>query len=227
MKISTILDQIDHGAIVLPVFQRGYVWNRDQVRGLMDSLYRGHPVGSLLTWVTNTENVVHRGDGPIQPGYVRLLLDGQQRITSLYGIIRGKTPPFFEGNSTTFSGLYFNFVSEAFEFYAPIRMGQDPRWISVTDLMQKGIGEFIQTIYANPDLATGAGDYTTRLNRVANIKDVELYAEDVTGEDKTVDVVVNIFNRVNSAGTPGAPRLGGHGWPGTQLGGGLQRGTSP
>ena len=49
MKISTILDQIDDGAIALPVFQRGYVWNRDQVRELMESLYRRHPVGSLLT----------------------------------------------------------------------------------------------------------------------------------------------------------------------------------
>ena len=47
MKVSTILDQIDNGAIALPVFQRGYVWNRDQVRGLMESLYRRHPVGSL------------------------------------------------------------------------------------------------------------------------------------------------------------------------------------
>ena len=201
MKINTVLDQIDHGAIVLPVFQRGYVWNRDQVRGLMDSLYRGHPLGSLLTWVTSTENVRHRGDGPIQPGYVRLLLDGQQRITSLYGIIRGEAPPFFEGNSTTFTGLHFNFVTETFEFYAPIRMGQDPRWISVTDLMKQGIGDFIQTIYADPDLALNAGECTSRLNRVANIREAELYVEDVTGEDKTVDVVVDIFNRVNSAGT--------------------------
>ena len=73
--------------------------------------------------------------------------------------------------------------------------------VSVTDLMQKGIGDFIQAVYANPDLEPNAGDYTDRLNRVANIKDVELYAEDVTGDDKTVDVVVDIFNRVNSAGT--------------------------
>ena len=86
-----------------------------------------------------------------------------------------------------------------------------PRWISVTTLMQKGIGEFIQAIYTNPDLAPNAGEYTARLNRVANIKDVELYDEDVTGEDKTVDVVVDIFNRVNSAGTTlskGGPGIG-------------------
>ena len=55
MQIATILDQIDLGSMALPEFQRGYVWNRDQVRGLMLSLYRKHPVGSLLVWVTKTE----------------------------------------------------------------------------------------------------------------------------------------------------------------------------
>jgi len=50
MKISTILDHIDSGHMGLPEFQRGYVWNRDQVRGLFDSLYKRHPVGGLLAW---------------------------------------------------------------------------------------------------------------------------------------------------------------------------------
>ena len=201
MKISTILDQIDSGAIALPVFQRGYVWNRDQVRGLMGSLYNRHPVGSLLTWVTNTENAEARGDAPLQPGYVKLLLDGQQRITSLYGIIRGKQPPFFEGNPATFTGLYFNVVSEDFQFYAPIRMNQEAGWISVTELMQKGISPFIGEIQQDPALAPDMAIYIERLNRIHTIRDVELYGEDVTGTDKTVDVVVDIFNRVNSGGT--------------------------
>ena len=48
MKMSTVLDHIDSGHMALPEFQRGYVWNRDQVRGLFDSLYRRHPVGGLL-----------------------------------------------------------------------------------------------------------------------------------------------------------------------------------
>jgi len=91
VKIETILDQIDLGAMALPEFQRGYVWNRDQVRGLMYSLYRKHPVGSLLVWVTKTENADARGDQTLTPGSVKLLLDGQQRITSLYGLMRGKS----------------------------------------------------------------------------------------------------------------------------------------
>lgn len=201
MKISTILDQIDEGAIALPVFQRGYVWNRDQVRGLMESLYRRHPVGSLLTWVTRTEGVNSRGDSPLQPGYVKLLLDGQQRITTLYGIIRGKNPPFFEGNRDTFTGLHFNMETETFQFYAPVRMSQEQGWISVTELMKLGIGGFYGQIKENPVLAPNVDTYINRLISIHGIMDVDLHVEDVTGEEKTVDVVVNIFNRVNSGGT--------------------------
>ena len=201
MKISTILDQIDEGAFALPVFQRGYVWNREQVRGLMESLYRRHPVGSLLTWVTRTENATSRGDSPLQPGYVKLLLDGQQRITTLYGIIRGKEPPFFEGNLHTFTGLHFNMETESFQFYAPVRMSQEQGWISVTQLMERGIGDFIGQIQENPVLAPNVATYIDRLLRIQSIRDVDLHVEDVTGEEKTVDVVVDIFNRVNSGGT--------------------------
>src|SRR5579871_2264801 len=99
MDITTILSQVDLGSFALPEFQRGYVWNRDQVRGLMQSLYRKFPVGSLLVWVTKTESASTRGAGTLTPGSVKLLLDGQQRITSLYGIIRGKPPKFFDGNA--------------------------------------------------------------------------------------------------------------------------------
>jgi uncharacterized protein with ParB-like and HNH nuclease domain len=99
MKISTILDYIDSGHIALPEFQRGHVWNRDQVRGLFGSLYRRHPVGGLLVWATESKTATHRGDGPLAAGVVKLLLDGQQRMTSLYGVIRGKAPQFFDGAS--------------------------------------------------------------------------------------------------------------------------------
>ncbi len=140
MKIETILDQIDLGAMALPEFQRGYVWNRDQVRGLMYSLYRKHPVGSLLVWVTKTENADARGDQTLTPGSVKLLLDGQQRITSLYGLMRGKPPRFFDGNALAFQGLYFNLEEETFEFYSPAKMKDDPLWLSVTGVFTQGAG---------------------------------------------------------------------------------------
>src|SRR5699024_11198913 len=126
MKISTILDHIDSGHMALPEFQRGYVWNRDQVRGLFDSLYRGHPVGSLLVWATESKTAEHRGDGQLAAGIVKLLLDGQRRITSLYGVIRGKAPKFFDGDERAFTGLHFHLEDERFQFYQPVMMKDDP-----------------------------------------------------------------------------------------------------
>ncbi|HEY0015553.1 MAG TPA: DUF262 domain-containing protein [Longimicrobium sp.] len=201
MKISTILDQIDDGGVALPEFQRGYVWNREQVRGLIDSLYKKHPVGSLLVWTTKTENADARGDGKLQAGTVKLLLDGQQRITTLYGMIRGRPPRFFDGNADAFTGLYFHLDDQLFQFYAPLKMGGDPRWISITELMQKGLGEFLQRIAQVPELAPNLTTYINRLNAISSIQEIDLHIEEVTGEDKTVDVVVEIFNKVNSGGT--------------------------
>jgi len=201
LKVSTILDQIDLGAIALPEFQRGYVWNREQVRGLMHSLYRKHPVGSLLVWVTKTEQVDARGDGELTPGSVKLLLDGQQRITSLYGLIKGRSPKFFDGNAQAFAGLYFNLDDETFEFYAPVKMKDNPLWVSVTECMQLGAGKAIQNVISVPELQANLPTYINRLTALDQIKEINLHIEEVAGEDKTVDVVVDIFNRVNSGGT--------------------------
>jgi hypothetical protein len=204
MKISTILDHIDSGHMVLPEFQRGYVWNRDQVRGLLDSLYRRHPVGGLLVWATEAKTATHRGDGPVAAGVVKLLLDGQQRLTSLYGVVRGRPPRFFDGNAQTFSGLWFHLEAESFEFYQPVKMRDDPLWIDVTELMRKGtagLGGLVTRLAAQPMLAAKVGDYVGRLSRLLGITEVDLHVEEVTGADKSLDVVVDIFNRVNSGGT--------------------------
>src|SRR5687768_384819 len=138
MKISTVLDYIDAGHMALPEFQRGYVWNRDQVRGLFESLYRRHPVGGLLVWATEAHTAAHRGEGPVVSGIVKLLLDGQQRITSLYGVARGRPPKFFDGNAKAFTDLMFHLESETFGFYQPIKMRDDPLWVDVSKLFRGG-----------------------------------------------------------------------------------------
>ena len=201
MKISTILDYIDNGHMALPEFQRGYVWNRDQVRGLMDSLYRGHPVGSLLVWATESKGAQSRGEGDLAPGVVKLLLDGQQRMTTVYGIVRGKPPQFFDGKADRFTGLYFHVDTEEFRFYQPTLMKDDPLWIEVTRLMQAGIGPFLTAFGGIPEVQPKLTKYVNRLNAIHSIQAVEVHVEEVTGADKTIDVVVDIFNRVNSGGT--------------------------
>lgn len=199
MKISEILNQIDLGSYALPEFQRGYVWNRDQVKKLMNSLYHGYPIGGLLIWVTTTDPSITRGDGQLTPGVVNLILDGQQRITSLYGIIRGHAPKFFDGNANSFTGLYFNIKEEYFEFYMATKMKDNPDWISVTELLQMGASNYIGK--ADPERKLFLFNYLDVLNKLNNIKDTDLHISNVTGEDKTIDVVVEIFNNVNTGGT--------------------------
>ena len=204
MKISTVLDYIDSGHIALPEFQRGYVWNREQVRSLFDSLYRRHPIGGLLVWTTESKQADHRGDGPVSAGVVKLLLDGQQRITSLYGAARGKPPRFFDGNAQAFSGLRFHLEDEVFAFYQPIKMREDPLWIDVTKLLssgQEGHEALVETLAERSEIGNKAVRYSGRISRLLGIMDVDLHVEEVTGEDKTLDVIVDIFNRVNSGGT--------------------------
>lgn len=200
-KISTILDEIDNGSIALPVFQRSYVWSRKQVSELFASLYRGHPIGSLLIWKTSSAEAEIRGDLPAPSTPLQLLLDGQQRMTSLYGVMRGQEPAFFDGNANAFSGLRFNMEEESFEFYQPVKMRDDPLWIDVSELYQNGT-QGVQTILNN--LSNGGQDSTKFMGRLLDllaVSDKELHVELVTGEDKTVETVVDIFNQVNSGGT--------------------------
>ena len=204
MKIAYILDQIDLGNMALPEFQRGYVWNTNQVRALMTSLYRRHPVGGLLIWSTTVDNAKTRGDGPAPlGGSIDLLLDGQQRVTTLYGIIRGNPPRFFEGNVGAFTGLHFNLVDESFEFYAPIRMQDNPVWVGVTQVMQADdLTEFLEPLEDRlAEVGLKLMTAISRLNRLQGIRDIDLHAEQISGQNMTVDVVVDIFNRVNSGGT--------------------------
>lgn len=199
-QLNALLGQIDSGSIVLPEFQRGYVWSRDQVRGLLRSLYLHYPVGGLLVWETRAGSAgIRHADA--DPASVRtLLLDGQQRMTSLYGVVRGKSPEFFEGDEKAFLGLYFHVGEETFEFYAPVKMKDDPLWINVTQLFQDDLAPFIAK-FSSPEFAAEFPTYLTRLNRLRGILDREFHLEKIIGEDKTTDVVVDIFNRVNSGGT--------------------------
>lgn len=197
-RLSTLLDEIDSGVVLLPEFQRGYVWNRDQVRGLMRSLYRGYPVGGLLMWETTADDINVRGAAG-GSGTRQLLLDGQQRVTSMYGVVRGTPPPFFEGDASAFTGLHFNVETERFEFYAPTKMAGDPTWVNVTELFSKGPTKYLR---AFPDVDDDTLDiFIDRLNRITQIANRDFNSEKITGAGKTVDEVVDIFNKVNSGGT--------------------------
>ena len=91
--VAELVRMIEQKALALPEMQRGYVWRSTRVRDLLDSLYRGYPSGVILCWQTQDEvaqadfAVATSGDSAARP---MLLLDGQQRLTSLSAVIRGE-----------------------------------------------------------------------------------------------------------------------------------------
>jgi hypothetical protein len=92
-RISELLASISRLDLVLPEFQREYVWNREQAKQLVISLVKEYPVGGLLIWKTNDPPELKNIDRlPERLGTVDVLLDGQQRLTTLYMLITGEIP---------------------------------------------------------------------------------------------------------------------------------------
>src|SRR5438034_6174776 len=92
-SVEELVGMIDRGELRLPEMQRRYVWRSTRVRDLLDSLYRGYPSGAILLWESNEtvplqDFAVTQQPNPYQS--TRLLLDGQQRLTSLSAVIRGE-----------------------------------------------------------------------------------------------------------------------------------------
>jgi hypothetical protein len=101
MSVSTLMDGIAKGTIVLPAIQRDFVWNEDRIEKLFDSLFRGYPIGVVMLWDTHKalqyrefDRDYLRGRRPkysenVEGRHIQLVLDGQQRLTSLYTALHG------------------------------------------------------------------------------------------------------------------------------------------
>ena len=142
MQISQILDKIDEHQLYVPAFQREYVWKRKHVKSLFSSLINEYPTGTILSWQTANPPEL-KGDYKYHEhqGAVKLILDGQQRITSLYMILRGELPPYYTdreiGQDTR--NLYVNIESLELEYYIKQKMQNNPLWVNLTDIFKKKI----------------------------------------------------------------------------------------
>jgi hypothetical protein len=142
MRINTVLEKIEEHQLFVPAFQREYVWKREDAKQLIDSLVKDYPTGTMLTWETDKPPELK---GPYQynekQGAVRILLDGQQRITTLYMLIRGVLPPYYKlaeiMNDTR--GLYVNVETLELEYYSKTKMQNEPRWQNVTEIFQRKV----------------------------------------------------------------------------------------
>lgn len=206
MKISVALDKIDENQLFVPAFQREYVWKRNDAKQLIDSLIKEYPTGTMLTWETNAPPELkgpHKYDE--KQGAVRILLDGQQRITTLYMLIRGNLPPYYTSpeilNDTR--GLYVNLETLELEYYKKLKMQNDPRWQNLTDIFNRKIRakDIIRSLEDRGETVTRERDdqIDDNVRAIERILDRD-FPEQTIPVKATIREAIDIFYKVNSSG---------------------------
>jgi hypothetical protein len=117
-NLKRVFDELENGNMKIPKFQRGYVWERTKIVHLLNSIYKQYPIGSFFIWTASKEeytNFTREIEGlnlPKNPysNEYSFILDGQQRITSLYVALKGKTL-----NNTDYSTICFNVEKGVFQ----------------------------------------------------------------------------------------------------------------
>ncbi len=113
---SDLIKGVDKSTIQIPPFQRDFVWSAKEITFLLDSIYNGYPIGSFIFWKSNKQLPHHREIGGIKlneipRGFlIDYIIDGQQRITSLYAAVKGAD---IEGNKYRF---YFDLTTGKFDY---------------------------------------------------------------------------------------------------------------
>jgi uncharacterized protein with ParB-like and HNH nuclease domain len=212
MFVSDLLNDIQKRDLVLPEFQREFVWDRDQAKQLMVSLIRGYPVGGLLFWKTDQPPELKNLKATLEKlGTIKVILDGQQRLTTLYLLFRGEIPPYYTENDieTDPRNLYFNLETGDLQYFQPTRMKDNPLWCSVVECFQREhngneINVFMLAQRFEEQSGISAFElaqvYNRNLSRLRSIKARDI-PEQIVPVDASITDAIDIFDRVNSQGT--------------------------
>src|SRR5450759_3747979 len=205
--INSLLGQIATGQIGLPELQRPFVWDRSQVRDLLDSLYRGYPTGYFLFWQASPE----QGSNPIgtdgkQTAPSLLVVDGQQRLTSLFAVFQD-APVLSSKFEPEHIRIAFNPLRERFEV-ANTAIERDREWVSNVSAVLSGaqgsfafINGFIDKLRGEREVTDEMSDFiAANLQRLATLPNYTFNAIQLS-HDLPVEEVSEIFVRVNSKGT--------------------------
>ena len=194
--VATLLNLVKNEQIAIPELQRPFVWDSVKVRDLMDSLYKGYPVGYLITW----QSVGAKLKGGQVATYQQILIDGQQRITALRAAVAGLKVIDKRYRQKRIT-IAFNPVKEEFATVTPV-IAKDPEWVSdISEFMcLDSTWEFFDDYFTrNPDV-----DKSTvgrNLERLSKIKNAQIGIISLS-DDLDVETVSEIFIRINSKGVP-------------------------
>lgn len=203
--LSKLIDDIEDGDIALPDLQRPFVWKSTQIRDLFDSLFRGYPAGFILLWeISSGERTRKIGTSEKKREPRFLVIDGQQRLTSLYSIIKN-SEIVDEGFKAFKPKIAFNPLKEEFEVYNPA-IGKDIFWIDdVSDLFKESgtfsyITNFLKKLKEIKEINNEEAERIARnIERLEKIKSYPFTVIEL-GMNLDAEMVSDIFIRVNSKG---------------------------
>lgn len=208
MKISQIIDKINEHHLFVPAFQREYVWKKKDAKNLIGSLIRDYPTGTMLTWETTNPPEL-KGDYIYETakGAVKLILDGQQRITTLYMLMTGEIPPYYKKDEIMHDirGLYVNAETLALEYYKKTIMEHDPLWINITEIFKgnvrtRDIVDQIETKNEGERLPREQENkIDDNIEAIKRIRERD-FLEQVIPVKATIKEAIDIFYIVNASG---------------------------
>jgi hypothetical protein len=196
-KYEALFSDIDTGRTKIPMFQRDFVWGKEQTAKLIDSIIKGFPIGTFILWKTREELRAVRNIGNINLPEIPkgdsalYILDGQQRITSLYAVRKGVRLAK-DGQEVDYTQISINLELDP---------DSDERVVTV-DPPEKAVSISVYKLL-NGSVAEFARNYPEHLDKV------DIYRMRLTGYDFStieipdypIDIACEIFTRINTGGT--------------------------
>lgn len=204
--VQSLLSYVELGDLGLPELQRPFVWSDTKVRNLFDSMYRGYPIGTLLFW-ENGLPTHGRLISPISDQKVPklLIVDGQQRITSLFAVIQG-VPVVRKDGKRELIKIAFRPCDGKFEVWNAA-IEKDPEWIpNITPLWSPESKatrkKFLERLRQERGITQQEEDHLdSAIDHLCNVRYFPIVALVLLSKVDEQDVA-EVFVRINSAGTP-------------------------
>ncbi len=201
-SFKDLLHTIENGTLKIPQFQREFVWTREKSAKLIDSILKGYPIGTFILWKTKEQLRAVKNIGgvdlPPTPNgdYAEQVLDGQQRLTSLYAAVNGLTIVRGSGATEDFSKICIDLdedpSTETTVAYSSLPESADPdRFVRLLDIREKDF-DFLSSLTAPRRERLLA--YAESLN--------EYRFSAILIKDAPLDVATEIFTRINVGGKP-------------------------
>lgn len=201
-NFSTLFSDIEKGIIKVPQFQRDFVWSKEKSAKLIDSIIKGYPIGTFIIWKTKETLRTVRNIGGIEfpetpkGDFVEYVLDGQQRITSIYASLKGLVIKKYYDDEEK--------LEDFSQMYIDLEAGMEDD-IILTNIEEKELKKVLKLQdLLNSDMKYFVNNYPNYIDKINDYQN-QLKSYNftiVTTREIPIDVATEIFTRLNTGGKP-------------------------